>query len=248
MGWRMLTTLPVLLLLLAGPLCAEDDPAALGGGGPTPSILFLRLEPLNSALAAAGYPRITEVFLTLGGSGLGGSHGGVRVGGTGASGATTARDGERSVRLSLDLYGLFIEKVAGVEDDLTVVLGAMLGGGNLDLRLIHRVPDTFEDAVGTPYLASMSKRLYAVEPYVAFETQPFSWLATRLQFGLLWTLTDRWTFEDAEFSGPPRTMTGLVASLTLRFGPMFKEHSDDVPPSSEVVGPDRTEDGEPEQP
>jgi len=40
----------------------------------------------------------------------------------------------------------------------------------------------------------------------------------RFQLGFLWTLADDWSFEDVEFSGPPRTLGGLSASLMVRFG------------------------------
>jgi len=57
-----------------------------------------------------------------------------------------------------------------------------------------------------------------VQPYIAFESKPFSWMLARFQLGFLWTLADQWTFEEAEFAGPPRTLGGLTASLMLRFG------------------------------
>ena len=188
------------------------------GGGPMPSILFLDLGDLNAAVTAAGYPRISEVLFAMGGSGYGGRADGIRFGGVGGGGATTSRDGERSVRFGLDYYGFLVEKATASDAGLTVVLGTLLGGGRLDLRLIDRFPDSFEDAVGAPYVASMTKELYALQPYIAFEARPLHWLATRFQVGFLWTLTDPWAFEEAEFSGPPRTLTGLVASLTVQFG------------------------------
>ena len=189
-----------------------------GGGGPTPSILFLDFGGLNGAVTAAGYPRISEVLFVMGGSGYGGRADGIRFGGLGGGGATTSRNGERSVRLDLDYYGFLVEKAAASDSGLTIVLGAMLGGGSLDLRLIDRFPDSFEDALGAPYVASMTKGFYMLQPYVAFEARPLSWMSARFQLGFLWALTDPWAFEEAEFSGPPRTLTGLVASLTVQFG------------------------------
>jgi len=240
---RSRTSIAAILLVASFSLLATaDGTTTVGVVGPTPAILFLQLDTLNSAITTAGYPRITEVLFTMGGSGLAGRDDGVRFGGMGTSGATISRDGTRSVRLALDYYGLLVEKATHSESDLTVVLGAMLGGGSLDLRLIHRVPDTFDDAAGMPYVASMSKCLYAVEPYVAFETRPSSWLSTRLQFGLLWALTDPWTFEEAEFAGPPRTMAGLVASLTLQFG-LPEVDTDEAPDdAAEPAQPDEETD------
>ncbi|MCK5245346.1 hypothetical protein KAR02_00495, partial [Candidatus Bipolaricaulota bacterium] len=48
--------------------------------------------------------------------------------------------------------------------------------------------------------------------------KPCSWMWARFQLGFLWTLTDNWTFEDAEFSGPPSALGGVTASLMIRFG------------------------------
>jgi len=207
-----------MLLAVSCAVAANGPEDGAGGGGPMPSILFLDLGELNAAITAAGYPRISEVLFTMGGSGYGGWSDGVRFGGVGGSGATTSINGERSVRFGLETYGLLVEKVAASDSGLTIALGTVLGGGSLDLRLIDRFPDSFEDAVGAPYVASMTKGFYALQPYIAFEARPLHWMATRFQVGFLWALTDRWTFEEVEFSGPPRTLTGLVASLTVHFG------------------------------
>jgi len=228
----------VVLMLAISYGVSADGPynGAGGGGGPTPSILFLDLGELNAAVTAAGYPRISEVLFTMGGSGYGGRSDGVRFGGTGGSGATTSISGERSVRFGFETYGLLIEKAAASNSGLTIVLGAVLGGGSLDLRLIDRFPDSFEDAVGAPYVASMTKGFYALQPYVAFEARPLRWMATRFRVGFLWALTDPWTFEEVEFSGPPRTLTGLVASLTVQFGAHGEDDVDDedAPPEEGV--------------
>jgi len=206
------------LLMISCAVGANGPEGGTGGGGPMPSILFLDLGGLNAAITAAGYPRISEVVFTMGASGYGGRAAGIRFGGVGGGGATTSRNGERSVRFGIETYGLLVEKAAAGDSELTIVLGTMLGGGSLDLRLIDRFPDSFEDAVGAPYVASMTKEFYAVQPYIAFEATPLSWMAARFQLGFLWALTDPWAFEEVGFSGPPRTLTGLVASLTVRFG------------------------------
>jgi len=98
------------------------------------------------------------------------------------------------------------------------VLGTLLGFGGLDLRVIDGVPSTFADAIASPFISSMSKNFYAVQPYIAFESNPFSWMSARFQLGFLWALSDPWEFEEAAFAGPPHTISGLTATLMLRFG------------------------------
>ncbi len=215
LGLLFATTILLAISCAAGANGPQDG---VGGGGPMPSILFLNLGELNAVVTAAGYPRISEVLFTMGGSGYGGWGDGIRFGGMGANGAVTSTSDERSVRFGIETYGFLVEKATASDSGLTIVLGTILGGGSLDLRLIDRFPDSFEDAVGAPYVASMSKGFYALQPYIAFEARPLSWLATRFQVGFLWALTDPWAFEEIEFSGPPRTLTGLVASLTVQFG------------------------------
>jgi hypothetical protein len=223
-----------MLLAVSCAVGADGPEVGVWGGGPMPSVLFLDLGGLNAAVTAAGYPRISEVLFTMGGASYGGRlSDGVRFGGTGSSGATISRDGERSARFGLETYGLMVEKIAASDAGLTIALGTVLGGGSLDLRLIDRYPDSLEDAVGAPYVASMTKCFYALQPYVAFEARPFRWMTARFQLGFLWALTDRWAFEEVEFSGPPRTLTGLAASLTMRFG--WHEGDDEDTPTEEDV-------------
>ncbi len=230
---RLILAMAMLLAVSCAVGANGPHDGAGGGGGPMPSILFLDLSGLNAAVTAAGYPRISEVLFTMGGSGYGGRSDGVRFGGMGGSGTTTSIDGERSVRFGIETYGLLVEKVAASDSGLTIVLGTVLGGGSLDLRLIDRFPDSFEDAVGAPYVASMTKGFYALQPYVAFEARPLSWMAARFQVGFLWALTDPWAFEEVEFSGPPRTLTGLVASLTVQFGAHGGNDGDAAPTENE---------------
>jgi len=227
----MKITLILILLLSIVPLAglaesaelgefAADAPSGLfvGGGGPMPTLMFLDLDDLNAAITSAGYPQLNQVLFANGGGGYGGQLDGLRIGGFGLGGNTLSDSGSRSVSFDLAYGGMMVEKAVSSDDEFTVVLGTLLGFGGLDLRFISDLPETFEDAVANPYVSSMSKEFYAVQPYVAFESKPFSWMWARFQLGFLWTLTDDWCFEGAEFSGPPRTLGGLTASLMIRFG------------------------------
>jgi hypothetical protein len=214
------TILLLLLCALAAVGLAETPPADLiiGGGGPMPTLLFLDLDDLNAAVTEAGYPQISQILFAMGGGGYGGVLDGVRVGGFGVGGDSLSASASRSVSLELGYGGLIIEKAVHTEDDFHVVLGTMLGLGSLDLRFISDLPNSFQDAVANPFVSTMTKAFYAVQPYIAFESKPCSWMWARLQLGFLWTLADPWTFEEATFSGPPRTLGGLSASFMIRFG------------------------------
>jgi len=218
----MKTTLLVVLLLCVVPLAGIADNSLnggfVGGGGPMPTLLFLDLKDLNGAITETGYPHIGQVLFANGGGGYGGELEGLRVGGFGIGGDSVSTSGMTSVSFDLSYGGILVEKAVQSDEDFTVVLGTLLGFGNLNLRFVSGLPETFKEAVVHPFISSMSKGFYAVQPYIAFESKPCSWMWARLQLGFLWTLADDWFFEDAEFAGPPRTVGGLTASLMIRFG------------------------------
>jgi hypothetical protein len=210
--------LSLFLVALAGFAESGQESQFVGGGGPMPTLLFLDLADLNGAITDAGYPQVTQVLFANGGGGYGGQLDGLRIGGFGVGGDSLSVFESRSVSFDLAYGGMMIEKAAHTEDDFTVVLGTLLGFGSLDLRLVSHVPVTFENAINTPFVSSMSKDFFAIQPYIAFESKPYSWMWARFQLGFLWTLPDNWAFGEAEFAGPPRTLGGLTASLMIRFG------------------------------
>lgn len=218
----MKTTLILVLLLCLIPLVAFADDASaesfVGGVGPMPTLLFLDLDDLNGAITGAGYPQLSQVLFAHGGGGYGGQLDGLRIGGYGLGGNTLSDSGSRSVSFDLAYGGIMVEKAVSNDEELTVVLGTLLGFGSLDLRFVSGIPGTFAEAVANPFVSSMSKEFFALQPYVAFESKPFPWMWARFQLGFLWTLADQWAFEGAEFAGPPRALGGLTASLMLRFG------------------------------
>lgn len=218
----MKTTLTVVFMLCCSALISFADDAVANqfgsGGGPMPTLLFLDLEDLNGTITEAGYPQINQVMFGWGGSAYGGALDGIRVGGFGMSGDNNSSSASRQASLDLSYGGVMIEKATDASNDVTVVLGTLLGFGDLDLRLVSGLPSSFADAVNDPFISSLSKEFYAVQPYIAFESRPCSWMWARLQLGFLWTLAGDWEFEGAEFPGPPRTLGGFSAGLMIRFG------------------------------
>jgi hypothetical protein len=215
----VLTTLLLFCLIpFVGLADDSSDELFVGGGGPMPTLLFLDLEDLNGAITDGGYPQLTEILFANGGGGYGGMLDGFRIGGYGLGGDTSAVSGSRSVTLNMEYGGLLMENAVSNNDDFTVVVGTLLGLGSLDLHFVIEAPETFEEAIANPFISSISKDFYAVHPYIAFEAKPLSWMWTRFQVGYLWTLAGDWSFEEAEFTGPPRSLGGLTLGIMIRFG------------------------------
>jgi len=124
------------------------------------------------------------------GGGFGGAPDGIRFGGFGADGDSLTVVGTRTVAFELTYGGMLIEKAANVDSGATTVFGTLFGIGAIDLHLTQDLPTDFQDAVDEPFMSKMGKNFYAVEPYIASESRPASWLWARFQIGLLWTLSD----------------------------------------------------------
>jgi len=215
------------ILIVALSLCAVTTCAVAangsgdtfgGGGGPMPTLVFLQLEDLNGALTRAGYPQVDQVLFATGGGGYWGALDGIRIGGFGVGGDNVSELESRSASFDMEYGGMMVEKAVQAEENFTVVLGTMLGAGNLNLRLIDGLPLTFDEAVSHPFISSITKEFYAVQLYAAFEFKPSSRMWARFQLGFLWTLAGDWSFEETEFAGPPHRLGGLTASLMIRFG------------------------------
>jgi len=208
------------LCLLSLAVLAEGPPTDkfVGGGGPMPSLLFLNLDDLNEAIVDGGYPQLSPILFANGGGGYGGLIDGFRVGGFGLGGDTTSISDSRYVTLDLEYGGLLIENAVQSEADFTILCGALLGFGSLDLHFVEGEPETFEEAVANPFISSISKEFYAAQPYIAVEAKPFSWMWLRFQVGYLWTLPGKWNYGDTAFSGPPQTLGGPTVGIMIRFG------------------------------
>ena len=90
--------------LLTVPALADDaslpSDIYIGGGGPTPTLLFLNLEDLNGAITDAGYPQIDQVLFGMGGGGYGGALDGLRMAALVSAGTTNQRPKDEACPLT----------------------------------------------------------------------------------------------------------------------------------------------------
>lgn len=159
MRHQWLVWLICVLMMIAVPVLAQEDEgeeplppphhsqAKIGGAaGFTQSLLFLNLDPINSVLTKYNAaPFNNNPLFMLGGQGYGYIMliKNLRVGGMGMSGSMTSKsidtstNVQRDVSLSVGYGGVTIDYVVPVFPRLDVTFGALLGGGNLTLRLTH---------------------------------------------------------------------------------------------------------------
>ena len=114
----------------------------------------LDLEPLNDALVAAGYPRFSEDFLSLGGGGYG-VIGRFVIGGQGHGYLGEGRDatlGTQNYRSDLIAGMGFVDLGwvlwSGERTTLTPIVG--LGGGGLSVEIEELAAPTFDEVLAQP--------------------------------------------------------------------------------------------------
>jgi len=241
---RILVIVTLLCLLsfvgLADNEVSEKPAMGFGFGGPLIGLFTVTLgsedeaDSINGILTANGYGPLPERILTFGGGGGGGVIGGFSFGGSGWGGSVSSIRAGKKAELSLGFGGMDIAYAVGGNDRSLLLVGAVLGGGGLDLQLRERIPESFEDAVADPTTTTLSRGFFAAEPYVAFQVQPLSWLGFEVHLGYLLSLAGSWEEGGQEIEGPALELSGPFFGLTVAFGgigaaDVMKEESEDTP-------------------
>ncbi|MCD6321358.1 hypothetical protein J7L84_03830 [Candidatus Bipolaricaulota bacterium] len=196
---------------------AVGSVALAGGfGGPGAAFLFWDLSSLNDALAAAGYPTLDGNFLLYGGIGAGGD--GTLFGGGGFGGSMRAVAGDRSAEVSLGFGAALAEIEVTERERLEAAVGALFGGGSVDLILHSRSYSGFEDALSNPGDLYLSRGFFSFLPYVSAAFRPLEWLGVRVMLGYLLTFPGPWEEGGTELPGPPRTFGGPYLGICIVFG------------------------------
>ena len=242
---RTVRILVIVALLCLFPFVGLADDEKLGKpvtgfgfGGPLIGLFTVELgsedeaDSINGILAANGYGPLPERMVTFGGGGGGGVIGGFSFGGSGWGGSVTSIRAGKKAELSLGFGGMDIAYVVGGNDRSLLLIGAVLGGGGLDLKLRERIPESFEDAVANPTTTTLSQGFFAAEPYVAFQVQPLSWLGFEVHLGYLFTLAGSWEEGGQEIEGPALELSGPFVGLSIAFGGIggvdMKEDIEDI--------------------
>ncbi|NWF89470.1 MAG: hypothetical protein HXY50_08400 [Ignavibacteriaceae bacterium] len=220
----------ILVILFSFTLFAQDkkyfDAPFGGGGGYTPGWIFVNLDELNYQLVGFGSGQLTKSgFYTSGGAGFMyiGFVPGLRLGGMGFGGSTsesTAKDGiNREAVYQIAGGGFTIEYTLPFIKNMAVSVGAVLGGGNIQIEL-YRNSGNFnwqdlwsEITIVNSNTANVSRKLsnsfFLVSPTLNIDIPFYRFLSFRIGTGYQLALGKSWKIEnDQALSGVPSKLNG----------------------------------------
>ena len=204
-----------------GPTLVAEG-VGFGGGGFLRGVLFLELDGLNAALAAAGFPALAGELTLAGGSGIGGVTGELAFGGMGFGGSLVARQGDRSVELEIG-YGAFVaEYPLALGRRALLSLGVGIGGGGATLTLRFRKAAGFQDALASPTVTRLETAFFGLLPHLRLQLAPLEWLLLDGWAGYLLTLPAPWQEGEQELAVTP-SLAGPFLALEIVFGGMEPE-------------------------
>ena len=205
----------------------RSAPAKLGGGGGfTPSWLFLNIDPLNQIMRREnlGEFRKGGMFMT---GGQGYAYilfvPNLRVGGMGAGGSMTSKtlsgNTIREVELSVGFGGVTVDYVVPIVPRLDLTIGALLGGGSMDLTMtrdygLAKVWDgTWRDFGSMnpagEYSEKLSGSFFVLQPSINLEYAILRWVGFRLGVSYLGMWNGDWKKDDKfDIYGVPSEISG----------------------------------------
>lgn len=190
----------------------------LGSGGPLVGLLTLDFFPLNAALSAAGYPTVEGPLVVFGGGGVGGVLGGPVFGGIGFGGNLTALAADKRTDLELGYGGVVIEAARPAGQGAIIGVGAVLGGGGLDLTARARRPLDFDDALADPPVSQFRLGFFGGLAYLRLQVQVLPWLAVEGWGGYFLAFPGRWEEGGREIAGPQLELRAPFLGLRISFG------------------------------
>ncbi|MCK8817868.1 hypothetical protein MWH28_10885 [Natroniella sulfidigena] len=200
------------------------------GGGPQLGVVGLDLSDLNEIIDN-DFGQFDDYIVLIGGGGSIGIRNGSRFGGFGMHGRTsTSKKDETGTTneaiLELNYGGFVYERGVWVGEKFDLAVGALLGGGNLRLDLLHDSVEGFEDIVdktaeGSSNTATLEKKFALLEPRLNLRYQFGAFTGVDLGVGYILThdFGDNWEIADSAVRGGPMSNThGPTATLRLSFG------------------------------
>ncbi len=174
------------------------------GGGPEIGWLRLNLGELNSTLTLNDFPELSNNIFIYGTSGIAGRKIGNRFGGLTMRGSTDNSRDDKKSELSISYKGLLYKRGFYATRDLEISAGALLGTGNMQLRLLSDDLRDFDSIVGDiadgrHNTATMEKSFIAINPRInlaysligPFDISASAGYLLTHDFGSNWEMSDR---------------------------------------------------------
>ncbi len=219
---------------------------AFGFGGPMVGLFLPDLSGMNAFLEENGFAALTDPFIVPGGGGRGGA-GSFSIGGMGWGGEVCSRreapvepvrivptlgvdiipspPAIREATLSIGFGGVDLGYVVKGSERSLLTVGAVLGGGglNLNLREVAAEEETCpasrpQGIVIEPTGVDFGRAFLGVLPYVSLEVHPFGWVGFDLHLGYLLPLLGfDWSSEEG-VTGPSLNLSGPFVGFSVAFG------------------------------
>ncbi len=207
----------------------EFTGAFFAGGGSVYGLALFDFKELNEALPGVKFTgdfRFGEesAFLVHGGGGFGASD--LRFGGRGVGGSWVVPvESERSefdrAELKVDYGGFFFEFLLNEPPGLPIFAGLLIGGLDLELRLLREPPPDFAEAISAPFLAELKRTYFLLEPYLSTEFRVLDFMGLKLEAGYLLAFSTReWRapLNERLDNGPLRTLFAPTFEVMFIFG------------------------------
>ena len=172
---------------------------------------------LNSSLTGQGFPELKDNVVLHGVNGMVQLSEKVDIGGIALGNATTSIDGDRISKYSFSYGGGVLNYSVQQDSFYDIRIGAMLGGGRATLFLRENANLDFDDAIVNFQQTVMRRSFISIQPQVELVLTPTKWLKLRGTAGYLLTLDGGWEQHGVSLSGPPDSLSNVIASFGVEF-------------------------------
>lgn len=237
----------VVALFATASVLAEEGGTAptrfFGFGGPMFALFLPDLEGVNAFLSESGQASLEDFLLGAGGSGRGGTIGGLSLGGMGFGvvAASGSEDARKEATLVVGAGGLDLGYALGGDTRSVLTAGLVLGGGATVLTLSSPAEGAAtaqcpHGIVIEPVERVLGRGFAFVQPYVSLEAQLTDWLGLEVRIGYLLPVFGVDFGDDLGIPAPSLDLSGPFVGLSVLFGGISGEAGEASAGESEASG------------
>jgi len=215
------------VVLIAGALTsaalAEEQEYGFGGGGSGLGLFMPDLSEINAFVEGAGFPALEGNLFLIGGGGRGGVVPGPVFGGSGWGAWIESEHGNLHAEYGLGLGGFELGFAIGGNERSVLSIGAVMGGGGVELILTEYPPVILEDYAPRGIVIEPTRQIYDsgfafVDPYVDMQIQVLAWMGLGVRAGYVLPLFELNWQDEGPLDAPPLAPSGLYLRLSFVFG------------------------------